>query len=238
MIENRDIYRRGRLTSVKENRTNEAAPETGVHPLHLNEIKDSLIYVPRDYHHTQPAPLALMLHGAGGVAEHGLSYLQHMADAFHLILVAPASKAYSWDIIAEEEFDADIMLIDQVLQHVFTHYAIDGERIAIGGFSDGASYALSVGLGNGDLFTHIIAFSPGFYFTIESKGHPNVFISHGTNDDVLPIDYCSRRIAPRLRLQKIPLVYTEFDGRHELPEAISRAAVEWFLSGKTIYDVE
>ncbi len=30
------------------------------------------------------------------------------------------------------------------------------------GFSDGASYALSLGVPNGDLFTHIVAFSPGF----------------------------------------------------------------------------
>ena len=30
------------------------------------------------------------------------------------------------------------------------------------GFSDGASYALSLGAANGDLFTHIAAFSPGF----------------------------------------------------------------------------
>lgn len=30
------------------------------------------------------------------------------------------------------------------------------------GFSDGASYALSLGLPNGNLFSHIVAFSPGF----------------------------------------------------------------------------
>jgi predicted esterase len=34
--------------------------------------------------------------------------------------------------------------------------------LAVSGFSDGASYALSIGPANGDLFTHVMAFSPGF----------------------------------------------------------------------------
>jgi phospholipase/carboxylesterase len=34
--------------------------------------------------------------------------------------------------------------------------------VALGGFSDGASYALSLDLTNGDLFASLIAFSPGF----------------------------------------------------------------------------
>jgi predicted esterase len=173
-----------------------------------------------------------MLHGAGGVAEHGLSCLQYLADEYNIILLAPASEAYSWDLIAEEEFNGDIALIDRVLHHVLTHYAIDSSCIAIGGFSDGASYALSVGLSNGDLFTHIIAFSPGFYFTYDRNGHPKVFISHGNGDGVLPIEYCSRRIEARLRREKMQLVYREFEGGHEIPQFISREAVEWLLSGK------
>jgi predicted esterase len=226
---NKDIYRRGRLTSRQVPGNNADATGTGVLPLHANNGKDSLIYVPGDYHPGRPAPLAVMLHGAGGVAEHGLSYLRHLADAYQIILVAPASKSYSWDLIAEEKFNADILLIDKLLDHVFAHYAIDSSSVAIGGFSDGASYALSVGLGNGDLFTHVLAFSPGFYFTMERNGNPGVFISHGTNDDVLPIDYCSRRIVLRLQREKAPVIYNEFEGRHEIPEAISRTAVEWFL---------
>jgi poly(3-hydroxybutyrate) depolymerase len=39
---------------------------------------------------------------------------------------------------------------------------VDPQRICVSGFSDGASYALSLGLANGDLFTHVAAFSPGF----------------------------------------------------------------------------
>jgi phospholipase/carboxylesterase len=64
------------------------------------------------------------------------------------------------------------------------------------GFSDGASYALSLGLTNGDLFRHVIAFSPGFMAPAARRGEPPVFVSHITRDGVLPIGVTSHRIVP------------------------------------------
>jgi len=40
--------------------------------------------------------------------------------------------------------------------------AADPARVTLGGFSDGATYALSIGLANGDLFPQVIGCSPGF----------------------------------------------------------------------------
>jgi predicted esterase len=191
--------------------------------------KDSLLYVPQQYSADKAAPLALMLHGAGGDAHHGLSYLQSYADTHNIILVAPASREQSWDVITSRGFDYDVVLIDQLLAYVFQQFHVDDNRLAIGGFSDGASYALSLGLSNGDLFTHILAFSPGFVYLVENVGQPAVFISHGTNDTVLPIDPCSRRIVPKLQGAGYDVKYEEFKGRHEIPGTISQAAVNWFL---------
>ena len=56
----------------------------------------------------------------------------------------------------------DVDTIDRSLRTVFAALPVDPHRLAISGFSDGASYALTLGLPNGDLFTHVIAFSPGF----------------------------------------------------------------------------
>lgn len=52
--------------------------------------------------------------------------------------------------------------MDKALQSVFERYTINPQQCSIGGFSDGASYALSIGTTNGELFSHIVAFSPGF----------------------------------------------------------------------------
>ena len=132
-----------------------ARPAPSVHPLGLVPNRDTLLFVPARYTANQPAPLALLFHGAGGVAEYGLSLLQGLADKANLLLLAPASRGPTWDII-QNDYGPDVALIDQALEHVFTRYAVDPTHLAIGGFSDGASYALSLGLTNGDPFTHII----------------------------------------------------------------------------------
>jgi len=223
----RNMYRVGRLTA-KPNYKTSAIGLTGIQPLHLDSKKDSFIYIPKSYNHNTPACLAMMLHGAGGNAEHGLSLLRNYADDKNIILLAPASQAYTWDIIAENTFGRDMILIDQGLAFVFDRFAINPLQIAIGGFSDGASYALCVGLSNGDLFTHIIAFSPGFFYTVQNQGKPNVFISHGVRDKVLPIHLCSRRIVHQLKSKNIKVHYHEFDGEHEIPAPISQAAIDGF----------
>src|SRR3989337_1848782 len=77
--------------------------KTGVWPIQVKN-KEALLYVPSSYQHTVPAALAVLLHGSGGVAEHGLSYLQHYAGKHNIILLAPASQKYTWDIIAGNRF--------------------------------------------------------------------------------------------------------------------------------------
>lgn len=224
----RDNYRTGRLTTRSVKPTLEAEFATGAQQLDLDNKKDGFIYIPKGYSHNRPAALAVMLHGAGAPAEQGLSLLQRYADDKNIILIAPASREYSWDIIASDAFGPDVIFIDQALALAFENYAIDPAHVAIGGFSDGASYAFCLGLTNGDLFTHIIAFSPGFSYTLEKRGKPAVYISHGIQDPVLPIDPCARRIVPQLQRQGLEVKYTEFDGGHEIPANISESAVAWF----------
>ncbi|MFL6707545.1 MAG: alpha/beta hydrolase [Massilia sp.] len=208
-------------------RVTEPAP-VGLHTLPIGGSRESYMYVPPDSAPTMPMPLVLLLHGAGGSAHDGLRIFLHQADQDGLILVAPASKASSWDIIVKGVYGADVDLADRALAHAFAHYAIDPRKVAVGGFSDGASYALTLGLANGDLFTHVIAFSPGFIAPVEARDSPRVFISHGTRDTVLPIDACSRRLAPVLRSAEYPLIYHEFEGGHEIPSDEARFAIDWF----------
>lgn len=52
--------------------------------------------------------------------------------------------------------------IDSALASVFRRCNVDAGRIIIAGFPDGASFALPLGLVNGDLFRKVVAFSPGF----------------------------------------------------------------------------
>ena len=201
----------------------------GPHALGLARGRDARLYVPSGYRADRPAPLAVMLHGAGGTAEHGMSLMRALADAAGLVVLAPASRQQTWDVIAGG-YGPDVAFVDEALEATFERCAIDPRRLAIGGFSDGASYALSLGLTNGDLFTHVIAFSPGFMAPASQVGQPRCYVSHGTRDAVLPIDQCSRRLVPRLERAGYDVRYHEFDGPHTVPPDIAREALDWFAA--------
>jgi predicted esterase len=208
-----------------------AAP-VGLQPLMLGAARDSYLYVPATYRADHPAPLVLLLHGAGGHARQSLDLLRDLADAAGLVLLAPASRDRTWDLLVGRRYGLDLALIDRALEQTFSRYAIDPARLAIGGFSDGASYALSLGIANGDLFTHVIAFSPGFMAPAGQTGTPRVFVSHGTRDGVLPVDRCSRRIVPDLERGGHDVLYREFDGGHTISPEIALEAVGWFTQEK------
>lgn len=218
----------GRLLSRFSSAQNFQSIEPGQHILLGSKKREALLFIPVSYNNQIPARFALLLHGAGGNARHGVALLQNFADEFNIILLAPKSFYSTWDVIADQ-YGVDVKFIDEVLAQTFESCHIDALHFAIGGFSDGASYALSLGLTNGDLFSHIIAFSPGFMAVTKRTGNPQIYVSHGTEDRVLPIDRCSRRLVPQLERAGFKILYHEFKGEHAIPPDINREAVDWFV---------
>ena len=214
----------GRFASRPGTPTGSAEP--GLHELGLATGLDGLYYVPSGYSPSTPAPLLLALHGAGGRATNGLSVLQPYADARGMVMLAPDARENTWDVIYHG-FGADVTFIDRALAKVFDTVAIDPARIFVEGFSDGATYALSLGLTNGDLFSKIIAFSAGFVVTGERHGMPKIFVSHGSQDQVLPINDTSRRFVPTLREEGYEVEYREFVGGHGVPTVVREEAMDW-----------
>jgi phospholipase/carboxylesterase len=204
------------------------APPTGESPLGLGVARDGLIYLPRPSGEG-PLPLLVLLHGAGGTARRVTTRTNafQFAEEFGVVVIAAESRGVTWDVV-RGSLGPDIEFIDAALRHMFARVRIDASRLALGGVSDGASYALSIGLGNGDLFSHVIAFSPGFINVRRAVGNPAIFISHGTSDDILPIETTSRRFVPKLKEGGYDVHYREFAGGHMVPPDVSREAFEWF----------
>jgi len=219
--------RSGRLTArpVPVKRT---APR-GLLRLGLGTLRDGLIYIPSGYNASHPAPFVLCLHGAGGNAGQALQLLQEHADRGGFVVLAVDSRRSTWDVLMGG-YGPDVEFINRALQRTFNAYAIDPARVAVAGFSDGASYALSLGITNGDLFRKVMAFSPGFMAPKEQRGQPPIFVSHGTRDAVLPIERCSRRLVPQLQRADYAVQFREFDGPHTVPQEINSEAVSWWLA--------
>ena len=208
-----------------------AAGPVDLQPLGLASGDGGYLYVPATNRAEEPVPLVLLLHGAGEDARDGLALLRGQADEAGLILLVPDSRGPTWDVVlGRGRYGPDVATIDRALEQTFSRYAVDPAHLAVGGYSDGASYALSLGIANGDLFTYVLAFSPGFMAPAERRGAPRIFVSHGTQDGWLPIDRCSRRLVPQLQRAGYDVRYREFEGGHVVPPQIGREAVDWFAA--------
>lgn len=202
--------------------------EVGRTPIGEHLERGGLLYVPTSYRADALAPLLVALHGGAGDADRWSS-LFSACDRHGVVLAAPDSRGRTWDR-AHGDFGPDVAFIDAVLRFTFERCAIDDARVALAGFSDGASYALSLGPSNGDLFTHLIAWSPGFSNPAEPiVGRPRVLISHGREDEVLPVRVSRSAIAPMFEMDGYDTTYLEFEGRHELTDTVVEESFEWFL---------
>jgi len=202
----------------------EFAPGT-TRPLKLERSRDAVLQLPAKATY-QPLALLVMLHGAGGSGEGVLRRVAAAAADAGVAVLAPDSRDATWDGI-RGGFGPDVTFIDRALARVFERVPIDPERIAVGGFSDGATYALSLGLVNGDLFRRVVAFSPGFIVGGTPQGKPQFFVSHGTADQILPIDQCSRVLVPQLQRRGYDVTFKEFAGGHQVPPDIAAEALRW-----------
>ena len=204
------------------------AVRIGEQPLKLGSDRDGMLFVPRGYKDDVPAPLVLMLHGAGNTGR-GVSYTFDAADDLGVIVLAPDSRdEATWDLLLHG-YGEDVEFLGLALKDTYARCTIDRTRMAIAGHSDGASYALSLGLGTGETFGRIMAFSPGVMKPAEVHGKPRIFISHGLSDPIMPIDVTSRTFVPRLKKLGYDVTFREYEGRHGVPPAVVREGFEWFL---------
>lgn len=189
----------------------------------------------------KPRPLLVVLHGAGGEPANVLEAFRAHADTSGIVLLIPRSIKGTWDMVedlksrlgaemnVQPRYGKDLEALDGALADLFGKVAIDTHKIGIAGFSDGASYALSVGTANPQLFTTVMALSPGHSFTKKYDKSQRIFISHGEQDQVLPFTN-GRAIASRLRSRGMTVQFEAFQGRHEVPAAIREKAIAYFLN--------
>jgi phospholipase/carboxylesterase len=200
----------------------------GRYALKLGDDRDGFVYVPRDYTAGTPTPLLVMLHGAGNTSL-SVQYALPLADEFKVLILAPDSRdERTWDGVLRS-WGPDVDFLSAAVGQTLSRYNIDKTKVGVGGFSDGASYALSFGITFGDQFSRIISMSPGVMQPIAARGKPRIFISHGTSDPIMPIDDTSRKFVPKLKSLGYDVTYREYEGRHSPSPPVVHEAFEWFV---------
>ncbi|MGO9132569.1 MAG: alpha/beta hydrolase [Methylovirgula sp.] len=225
-----DLALAGRLT-FKPTAPYRAALRPGRNLLGIAAERDAVLYVPAGLDARQPVPLVVLFHGAGGSAEKILPVLQEQADFHRFLILAPQSMLITWDIVIGGN-GPDRERLDWALYETAAHFAIDPRHLAFAGFSDGGSYALSMGLTNGALASHIIAMSAGFMAVTMPEGEPRVFIAHGLHDEQLPIATSGRANAGKLQEAGYDVQYVEFNGPHKPQPSVVALAMNFFLGDR------
>ena len=211
---------------------------SGVHPLGLGGWRwvnrefwwrDGTLVVPKSIPLGQPKPLLIWMHGGGGKAD-DFKDVYPLAEHFGVVILSLDARHNTWDGI-DSPFGPDVKFINRALDHVFSKVAIDRSKIALGGISDGASYALALGRSNGELFTHVIGVAPWFLSPPGPRiGTPKIYIAHGKRDNVYPLKVTEKIIVPLLRQQDYTVDFLVFDGPHWVPVEVAEKILHWFIN--------
>jgi len=109
------------------------------------EKREYLLYVPRSYDRTKPAPLVISMHGAGGWPKQqmNLTGWNRLADREGFIVVYPSGLEGDgpriWHV--GSDFEKDVRFISELIDKLEAAYNIDPARIYANGFSNGGGMA-------------------------------------------------------------------------------------------------
>lgn len=212
-------------------------PRAGV--LHAENERDTRggfsLYVPETSDDGTPTPLIVALHGGHG---HGRDFLWSWlreARSRGMLLVAPTSRERTWSIMGGEDVDAEGL--GQMVEFVATRYPVDRERVLLTGMSDGATYALLCGLGEGMPFTHLAPACGALHPLLLAGGgiaracaRP-IYLVHGALDWMFPVP--TARLARDVLLAAgARLVYREIeDLSHTYPRDENPRILDWLADG-------
>jgi predicted esterase len=205
------------------------APTSAQAPATVQRVTpNAFVYAPAGI--TAPAPLIVLLHGAGGNARNFLDQFRRTADERGLVLLSVQSSGRTWAVRKPNERETDVANIKAAIRELNGKSTVNPDRTTVMGFSDGASYALSIGMAYPNLFRTIVAFSPGYAFAPSRLDtDQRIFIAHGRRDPILPAQN-TREMVKGLESAGFDPDVRWFNGGHEIDPALKTAGFDFALA--------
>lgn len=191
-------------------------------------------------------PLIILLHGVGSNEKDLFSFADQLPDNFMVVSArAPfeiGHDSYAWyevnfsdgkPVISKEKAEKSKNTIIQFIDELKEKYTFDDTQIYLCGFSQGAIMAYSVGLTHPDKIKGIAVMSGRLLEEVKPLIKPsaalkklNVFISHGTNDNVLGIHY-AKESNSYLKELGINPTFKEYPEGHTISNAMLTDLITW-----------
>lgn len=191
-------------------------------------------------------PLLLLLHGVGSNEEDLFSLTNYLPDSMLIVSargpVTLGRDSYGWyevlfttgqpKINLEQERESRKLLLE-FLDYLKLNYQFDESNVWIGGFSQGAIMSYSIGLLHPERIKGIIALSgrlleenKTIVNVTEKVLNKRIFISHGTNDRVLSVEY-ARSVKGYLESIGNHPHYKEYEEGHSINREMLKDLIQW-----------
>ena len=175
-------------------------------------------------------PLLLLLHGYGSNEEDLFSFANELPEEYYVISArAPFDMmygSYAWYAInfdADENKFSDIGqarasrdIIANFIDELVAEYPIDANNVTLIGFSQGCILSYAVALSYPEKVQRVVAMSGYFNpeiavddYTENDFSKLKIFASHGTVDQVIPVEW-ARKSIPMLQVLGIEIVFKEY----------------------------
>lgn len=188
------------------------------------------LFVPENYDESRAWPLVTALHGGFG---HGGDFLWtwlREARARGWLVLAPTSQATTWSMLGP---DRDAPALDSMLAYVEGRWNVDPDRLLLTGLSDGGTYALLHGLGEGSRYSALAPVAgvlhPGNLAAgnLERARGKRIRWLHGALDWMFPLER-ARQGAAALREAGAEVELIEIaDLSHAYPREQNGPLLEW-----------
>ena len=192
-------------------------------------------------------PVLILLHGYGSNEQDLFSFASEMPENYFVISVrAPYDMqygSYAWYAInfdADENKFSDVNqakisrdLVSEFIDDLIAKYPIDENNITLVGFSQGSILSYSIALSYPEKVQRVAAMS-GYLnpemmtedFLKNNLSNLKFFISHGTDDQVVPVDW-GRKAKPFLDNLGANAVYHEYRMGHGISPQNFHDFKEW-----------
>ncbi len=180
-------------------------------------------------------PLLVMLHGYGSNEQDLFSFAEELPDELFIVSVqAPLSLgfgSYAWYTIHFETADASkfsdipeakaaLQKINLFLDNIIAEHEVDSKNVFLLGFSQGTILSMAYALNHPEKVQHVVGLS-GYIMeellpkdlAFKNYTHLDFFASHGTVDQVIPVDW-ARKTTPFLNQLGIANEYHEYPVGH------------------------
>jgi phospholipase/carboxylesterase len=189
----------------------------------------------------------ILLHGVGSNEQDLFGLADHLPSDFYILSVRGpfplGGGRYAWYNVdfstGKPVFDKEQELssreaLTKFVAEIKQKYKL--QEVYLGGFSQGAIMSYSVGLSHPKEVTGVIAFSGRILEEIQISITSNssltqlkVFLSHGIQDNTLPIHY-ARQAKSYLEQLPVNLSYHEYQMGHQVNDAVLKDLNTWLAA--------